>query len=345
MSLLIGYPVAYFLARKTRRFRLTLLMLVILPLWTSYLVRTYAWMLILGTNGVINQSLQALGLIERADQLAALQRLRGHPRAGPHLRAVPHPAALRGAGEARPQPVRGGARTWAAAAGAPSWHVTLPLSLPGVATGCLFVFIPSMGAFVTPELLGGTRSILIGSIVAQQFGVAFEYPFGSAMSLVIMAIILLVRRVALLRPAGRRGPPDARRRHRDRRCSALWTGARAALPVRAAGGRGRSSRSTTSEISIFPIRGLHAQVVRPAVPATTPSTRRSSTASSSPAAPSCSRPRSACMAHRDPSLRRRAGGPAALAAPAADDGAAAHPRHRAADLLQHRPGRPVARSR
>ena len=82
--------------------------------------------------------------------------------------------------------------------------MTLPLSLPGVATGCLFVFIPSMGSFVTPELLGGTRSILIGSIIAQQFGVAFEYPFGSAMSLVVMAMILIVAVIVLrtARPAG-----------------------------------------------------------------------------------------------------------------------------------------------
>jgi len=80
----------------------------------------------------------------------------------------------------------------------------LPLSLPGVATGCLFVLIPSMGAFITPELLGGTRSIMIGSIVAQQFGVAYEYPFGSALALTLMGLILLFS-VALLRAGRLRG--------------------------------------------------------------------------------------------------------------------------------------------
>ena len=83
-------------------------------------------------------------------------------------------------------------------------HVTLPLSLPGIATGCLFVFIASMGSYVTPELLGGTRSILIGSIIAQQFGVAFEYPFGSALALVVIGTILAVAVIALRygRPKG-----------------------------------------------------------------------------------------------------------------------------------------------
>ncbi len=66
----------------------------------------------------------------------------------------------------------------------------MPLSLPGVTTGCLFVFIPSMGAFITPELLGGTQSIMIGSIIAQQFGVAYDYPFGSALALILMGLIL-----------------------------------------------------------------------------------------------------------------------------------------------------------
>jgi len=82
----------------------------------------------------------------------------------------------------------------------------LPLSLPGVVTGCIFVFIPAMGSFVTPELLGGTRSILIGSIIAQQFGVTYDYPFGSAIALFVMAIILAFAAVALRygRPRGLR---------------------------------------------------------------------------------------------------------------------------------------------
>lgn len=203
ISLLIGYPVAYYLARKTRRFRVTLLVLVILPLWTSYLVRTYAWMLILGTKGAVNQGLQAVGLTSEpiswllySDFAVTLALVHIYV---PYL-ILPLYSVLEKLDPSLFEAAKdlGGGR-WRT-----FWHVTLPLSLPGVATGCLFVFIPSVGSFVTPELLGGTRSILIGSIVAQQFGVAFEYPLGSAMALAIMGIILLAA-VALLRagrPAG-----------------------------------------------------------------------------------------------------------------------------------------------
>lgn len=203
ISLFIGYPVAYYLARKTQRFRLTLVVLVILPLWTSYLVRTYAWMLILGTNGAINQALQAIGLISEpitwllySDFAVTLALVHIYM---PFL-ILPLYSVLEKLDprllEASKDLGGGRWRTFL--------YVTLPLSLPGVATGCLFVFIPSMGSFVTPELLGGTRSILIGSMVAQQFGAAYDYPLGSAMSLAIMAIILVVAVVLLRtgRPAG-----------------------------------------------------------------------------------------------------------------------------------------------
>lgn len=203
ISLLVGYPVAYYLARKTRRFRLTLLVLVIMPLWTSYLVRTYAWMLILGTKGAANQALQAVGLTSEpitwllySDFAVTLALV--------HIYVPYLILPLYGVLEKLDPSLFEAAKDLGGGRWRTFLHVTLPLSLPGVATGCLFVFIPAMGSFVTPELLGGTRSILIGSIVAQQFGVAFEYPLGSAMALAIMAIILVVA-VFLLRlgrPAG-----------------------------------------------------------------------------------------------------------------------------------------------
>ena len=203
ISLLIGYPVAYYLARKTHRFRMVLVVLVILPLWTSYLVRTYAWMLILGTKGAINQALQAIGLIDApiswllySDFAVTLALVHIYV---PFL-ILPLYAVLEKLDPRLMEAAKdlGGGR-WRT-----FLHVTLPLSLPGVATGCLFVFIPAMGSFVTPELLGGPRSILIGSMVAQQFGAAFDYPMGSAMALAIMAVILAVAACLLRagRPAG-----------------------------------------------------------------------------------------------------------------------------------------------
>lgn len=205
LSLLIGYPVAYYLARRVKRFRLTLLMLIILPLWTSYLVRTYAWMLLLGTNGVVNKALLAVGIVDQplswllySDFAVTVALVHIYM---PFL-ILPLYAVLEKLDGSLFEAARdlggGRLRTFL--------YVTLPLSLPGVATGCIFVFIPSMGSFVTPELLGGTRSILIGSIIAQQFGVTFDYPFGSAIALVVMLIILAFAAVALRygRPRGLR---------------------------------------------------------------------------------------------------------------------------------------------
>ncbi len=196
LSLLIGYPVAYFLARKVKSFKFTLLLLVILPLWTSYLVRTYAWMLILGTNGVANQTLMALGWIDApitwllySDFAVTLALVHIYT---PFM-ILPLYAVL----EKIDASVLEAAWDLGAGRVKTFLEVILPLSLPGVASGCLFVFIPSMGAFVTPELLGGTRSMMIGSIIAQQFGVAYEYPFGSALALVLMAMIFATATVVL----------------------------------------------------------------------------------------------------------------------------------------------------
>ena len=197
LSLLIGYPVAYFLAKKVRYWKLTLLLLVVMPLWTSYLIRTYAWMLILGTEGVVNRLLLAAGLTSEpltwllySDFAVTIALIHIYL---PYLILPLYAVLERIDGsllEAAWDLGSGRVRTFIS--------IILPLSLPGVATGCLFVFIPSMGAFITPELLGGTQSIMIGSIIAQQFGVAYDYPFGSALALVLMGFILAAS-VSMLR--------------------------------------------------------------------------------------------------------------------------------------------------
>lgn len=203
ISGLVGYPVAYFLARKTKRFQLILLVLVILPLWTSYLVRTFAWLLILGTNGAINQALQGLGLTDEpvtwllySDFAVTLALV--------HIYVPFFILPLYAVLEKLDPRLFEAAKDLGGGRWRTFLHVTLPLSLPGVATGCLFVFIPAMGAFVTPELLGGARSIMIGSVVAQQFGVDYNYPLGSAMSLAILGVILVFATLFLRagRPAG-----------------------------------------------------------------------------------------------------------------------------------------------
>jgi spermidine/putrescine transport system permease protein len=190
LSALIGYPVAYFLARKVLRFRVILITLVVLPLWTSYLVRSFAWMLVLGTNGVLNEFLRGVGVIDEPirwflySEFAVIVAL-------VHIYVpffiLPVFAVLDKLDHRLLEASRDlGASRWTT-----FWTVTLPLSRPGIATGCLLVFIPAAGAYVTPELVGGPNVIMIGSVIAQQFGLVFEYPFGSALALVLMSGILL----------------------------------------------------------------------------------------------------------------------------------------------------------
>ena len=203
IAALVGYPVAYFLALKARRSRVLILALVVLPLWTSYLVRSFAWMLVLGSNGVLNQFLLATGLISTPirwflySEFAVVISL-------VHIYLpffiLPVFSVLE---KLDPKLIEASRDL-----GASSWTtfrtVTLPLSRPGISTGCLLVFIPAAGSYVTPELLGGPNVVMIGSVIAQQFGLVFEYPFGSALALSLMVGILLVG-LALLRVGQVRG--------------------------------------------------------------------------------------------------------------------------------------------
>lgn len=196
ISLIVAYPVAYFLARKVRKNRLTLLMLVIMPLWTSYLVRTFAWALILGRNGIINQGLQASGLVdapvewllysEFAVTLALVHIYM--PFMVLPIYAVLEKFDVRLLEAARDM----GASHWRAFV-----TITLPLSLPGIVAGCLFVFVPSLGAYVTPELLGGTGGMMLGNVIAQQFGGTFEYPFGSALTVLMVSVVAVLVSISL----------------------------------------------------------------------------------------------------------------------------------------------------
>lgn len=203
VAVLLGYPVAYHLARKVKNFRSMLVILVILPLWTSYLVRTFAWMLILGRDGIVNHFLQGIGLLDKpitwllySNFAVTLALINIYV---PFL-ILPTYSVLERMDWNLLEAARDlGASRWRAFR-----EITLPLSLPGITTGGLFVFISSMGAYVTPELLGGPSSQMIGDIIAQQFGATYEYGFGSALALVLMLTILVVAAIGLYfgRPKG-----------------------------------------------------------------------------------------------------------------------------------------------
>ena len=208
IALLIGYPAAYLIATLPRRWRTPVLVLVILPFWTSLLIRTYAWIVLLNREGLINRGLESLGLINEPLPLLynefaiVLGLVYGYlplmilpiyssiERLQPDLREAS--ADLGG------NPLRTFLR------------VTLPLTLPGLAAGCIFVFVPSLGNFIVPDLLGGGLSIMVGNLIQAQFLKARDWPFGAVLSLALIAMMgVLLFLQAWLQDRDRRQAIDA----------------------------------------------------------------------------------------------------------------------------------------
>jgi spermidine/putrescine transport system permease protein len=188
IALLIGYPAAYAISKAPPQLQTTLLFLAILPFWTNYLIRTYAWIVLLNPAGLINSSLKALGLEplpllynEFAVVLglvysytpfvilaiySALQRL-----------DPTYAEASRDLGATAPQTF---------------WRITLPLTAPGVAAGAVFVFVLSIGNFITPDLLGGGKFQMAGNLIYDQFLTARDWPFGATLSAFLIALMLIL---------------------------------------------------------------------------------------------------------------------------------------------------------
>lgn len=191
LAILIAYPIAYFLAFRAGTMQLTLLTILIIPAWTSYLLRILAWKIILGTNGLLNSLLLSTGLISEAapillySQTAVVVTL---VYVWVPFVALPIFSAL--------QRIDRSLLEAAADLGCTAWErfvrVTLPLSLPGVAAGFLFVFIPTLGEWVTPALVGGVQGTMYGNIIQDQFVRALNWPLGSLMSLVMLALMLIL---------------------------------------------------------------------------------------------------------------------------------------------------------
>jgi len=186
--LVAGYPVAYVIARAGR-WKNLLLFLVVVPLWTSFLVRTYAMIFLLRDTGFINSVLVALGLIR--EPLVLLYTpgavLAGLVYGYLPLMVLPIYVSL----EKLDPTLLEAAEVLGARPAARFWRITLPLSAPGVVAGAMLVFIPALGAFLTPDLLGGAKQMMIGTLVQNQFGAARNWPFGSASSFILMAVVLV----------------------------------------------------------------------------------------------------------------------------------------------------------
>ena len=188
-SLLLGYPVAYLLSFHSGRRKNLLYQLVIIPLWVSYLVRAYAWKTILGTDGVLNTSLQYLHLTSHP-----LQFLLYSPFAVvltlTHIYTpftfLPIFAAL----EHIPRNLVEASHDLGASRWQTFWRVIFPLSIPGVLAGATFAFVLSFGDFLAPLLLGGPSGVMISNIVVSLFGAAYNWPLGAAISFFMLAVVV-----------------------------------------------------------------------------------------------------------------------------------------------------------
>jgi spermidine/putrescine transport system permease protein len=189
ICLLIGYPLAYFIARGPTRWQGAWLLLVIIPFWTNFLVRTYAWMFLLRTEGLLNTVLLNVGVIRTpvdilyTDWAVLIGLVYGYL---PFM-VLPLYAAI----ERLNRSVVEAAWDLYANGWSVFWRVMFPLTKPGVIAGCLLVFIPSVGAYITPDLLGGAKTMMVGNLIQHEYLVIRDWPFGSAISFVLMAVVVL----------------------------------------------------------------------------------------------------------------------------------------------------------
>ena len=188
ICLLAGFPMAWVIARS-RRHRGLLLFLVVLPFWTSFLVRTFAMIFLLRDTGVINSALLALGVVREPVPLlyTPFAVLTGLVYGFLPFMVLPIYASL----EKLDGTLVEAAEVLGARPVARFVRVILPLALPGVVAGCLLVFVPALGSFLTSDLLGGAKQVMIGNLVQNQFTAARNWPFGSAASLVVMVVVLI----------------------------------------------------------------------------------------------------------------------------------------------------------
>jgi len=196
VCLLAGYPLAYYVARARPYRRSLLVFLILVPFWTDYLSRSYALMIILRGEGVLSTAMSALGLLQGPGRWFFEQIQLYTP--GAVLIAMVYefipfmilplyaslekvdPALLEAAADL-------GARSWRA-----FWRVTLPLSLSGIIAGSILVFIPALGMFIVQDLMGGAKTMLVGNLIRNQFLTARDWPFGAAMSIVLLMLTLTV---------------------------------------------------------------------------------------------------------------------------------------------------------
>lgn len=189
LALAIGYPLAYGMARAPAHWRPLLVMLVILPFWTSFLIRVYAWIGILRREGLLNQFLQWLGVIDQPLTIinTDIAVYIGIVYSYLPFMVLPLYAALERMDESLIEAAQDLGCTRLAA----FWKITFPLSLPGIVAGCMLVFIPAVGEFVIPDLLGGSDTLMIGRTLWVEFFSNRDWPVASAVATLLLLILVV----------------------------------------------------------------------------------------------------------------------------------------------------------
>ncbi len=198
ICLVVAYPFAYFLATRTPTIRNIMLVFVMIPFWSNFLVRNFAWRVILGTDGPLSKTTSALGLGDTRILFTPTAVVLGLVYGFLPFMILPLYAAIEridlGLVEASRDLYASGWQTFR--------RVLLPLSMPGVIAGSILVFIPSLGAYVTPEILGGAKSTLLGSYIVTQFLTARNWPVGASLSFTL-TVIMLFATILYFRKGGR----------------------------------------------------------------------------------------------------------------------------------------------
>lgn len=189
LCLILAFPLAFYIAQVTKR-KALLLNLITLPFWTSFLIRTYAWMFLLRDTGLVNSVLQSLHLIQEPLPLlfntgaVILGLVYGYL---PFM-IFPLYATL----EKLDTALLEAAQDLGASPVEAIWRIAVPLAKPGILAGCVLVFIPCLGAYLTPDLMGGGKTVMLGNLVQNQFTTARDWPFGAAVSLAFILITFAV---------------------------------------------------------------------------------------------------------------------------------------------------------
>ena len=189
LSLLLAFPMAYFISFRLRRGKDLIYQLVIIPLWVSYLVRAYAWKTILGSDGVLNKILEFSGLVQHPvgfllySPFAVIVTLT-------HIYTPFAFLPIYAAMEHIPRPLLEASSDLGASPVRSFWTVIFPLAVPGALAGATFAFVLSLGDFLSPLLIGGSSGIMISNVVVSLFGAAYDWPLGAALSFVMLALVV-----------------------------------------------------------------------------------------------------------------------------------------------------------